>query len=334
MEGRDVRDPLVPGLALLVLGLAGLAAAPKRYRAVALAVSATALVISLGPATEVYRLLHTHVVLFHGIRALGRFSLLIVLALSVLAGLALSGRRRWLVWAALVAIVAESANLPARHGVYEPPTAAARSLAEGRGAVAYLPLGENDTRAMLQSIATFRPLVNGDSGFVPRPYGRATELLSGPPTEEGLRLLRALGVARIVGPPGLDLPVVEGFGDEVVYSMPEGAAASPPAEGEAVAALWGGDGVVADLGRARAVEGIGFEVGDGPWAAAPRVGLSVDGRRWSVVTGEASLADAAASLYRDPRHGRGMVRIGGREARYVRLGAEVPARPGRLWVLP
>ncbi len=332
MEGRHVADPLFPGLALLALGLAGLAAAPARYRLLALTASLAAIVISLGPETAVYRFLYDHAVLFHGIRALGRFSLVPILALSVLAGLALAGRRRALVWAALAAVALESANVPARYGVYEPPTRAARSIGGGPGAVAYLPLGRDDTRAMLQATAHFRPLVNGDSGFVPRAYGRATELLSGPLSDDGLRLLRALGVVTVVAETDLPLPLGERFGEERVYAVPAGEIARGPAEGRPVASVWNAEGPVADLGAPHLVEGIEFELDDRPWVESPRVSLSLDGRQWQHVRGAASLADAAVSLYRDPRHGRGAVRIEGREARFVRLDAAMPARPGTLWV--
>jgi hypothetical protein len=336
MEGRDARDPLFPGLALLALGLAGLAGAPPRYRIMAVAVSLVAILISLGPETALYRLIHDHVVLFHGIRALGRFSLAPILALATLTGLALAGRPRWLVWAALAAIVIESANVPARHGVYEPPTAAARSLVGETGAVAYLPLGDDDTRAMLQATAHFRPLVNGDSGFVPRAYGRATELLSGPLSHEGLRLLRALDVRRVVAASDLPLPLVARFGNERVYAVPAGdVARRASVEGRAAATLWKDrEGALADLGAPGLVGEIAFELGDGPWIASPRLSVSVDGRRWEPVRGAASLADAVVSLCRDPRHALGVVRIATCRARFVRLDPDLPARPGALWIAP
>ena len=89
-----MQDTLFPGLVPLVLGLAGLAAAPRRYRAVAIVASLAAIVFSLGPETAAYRFLHENVVLVRGVRALSRFSLIPVLALSVLSGLALAGRWR------------------------------------------------------------------------------------------------------------------------------------------------------------------------------------------------------------------------------------------------
>jgi hypothetical protein len=332
----QVRDPLFPGLGLLVLGIAGLAVAPRRYRAFALAASAVAIVVSLGPETAAYRFLHEHVVLFRGIRALGRFSLIPVLALSVLAGLALSGRSRRASLLALALLLAESANWPLKYGDYEAPSAAARWLAGKPGAVAYLPLGgELDTRAMLEGIAHFRPLVNGDSGFVPRSYGRALELLSGPlPTPEGLRFLRAVGARHLVTRGDAFLPVLEQLGEEKILAVPEGPAARPVTAGREAAVLWGPGGAAVDLGEPRPVDRIAFEIADGAWVDRPRLSFSLDGARWQRDEGRASLADATLSLTLDPRHGLGEVRFPRRTTRYVRLDAALPARPGLVWVAP
>ena len=49
-----------------------------------------------------------------------------------------------------------------------------------------LPLGGDDTRAMLDGLAHYRPLVNGDSGFIPRPFDRALELFGYGLSDEGL----------------------------------------------------------------------------------------------------------------------------------------------------
>ncbi|HEX9186557.1 MAG TPA: hypothetical protein VGB87_05785, partial [Vicinamibacteria bacterium] len=124
-----VTEALFPGLAALLLGVAGLAVAPRRYRAVALAASAVAILFSLGPETAVYRWIYEHVVLVRTVRVLSRFALVPVLALSVLASLALAGRRRLSVLLALAAILAEASNVPLRLERYEGPSAAARWLA-------------------------------------------------------------------------------------------------------------------------------------------------------------------------------------------------------------
>jgi hypothetical protein len=336
LDMTRVRDPLFPGLGLLVLGIAGLAVAPRRYRVFALAASASAIVVSLGPETAAYRFLHEHVIFFRGIRALGRFSLVPVLALSVLAGLALAGRSRRFAFAALAVLLAESANLPLRYAAYAPPTAAALWLAGRPGAVAYVPLGgELDTQAMLQSVTHFRPLVNGDSGFVPRPYARARELLSkSAPTEDGLRFLRGIGVSNVVTSEDGPLPVVARFGDERILDIPPGESATAVSAGRAVAVIWGHRGGMLDLGEPRAVERIAFEIDDGPWLDRPRLFFSLDGARWEREETRASLADATLSLMRDPRRGLGEVRFPPRTARLIRLDPNLPARPGLLWVGP
>ncbi len=330
----QIRDTLFPGLTVLVLGVAGLAAAPRRYRAVALAASVAAVVLSLGPETAIYRFLHEQVVLLRGVRALSRFALVPVLALSVLAGLALSGRRRIIVFGALALMMAESTNLPLRLGRYEGPSATARWLAGQQGAVVYLPLGVDDTRVMLDGLAHRRPLVNGDSGFMPRPYDRAMELLEGPLGEEGRRFLRAVGVRHVVTDAAIDLPEVAAFGAERVFEVPPGATALGVDPGDPVATRWSAGGAIIALGAPRVVERVVFEVSDAPWLAAPRVEVSLDGVAWEALQTEASLADATLSLYRDPRHARGEVRFAPREVRFLRLDPGLPARQGALEVGP
>ena len=136
IDPTTIRDTLFPGLCVLALGIAGLASAPARYRAVAVAASAVAVLFSLGPETAFYRFLHEHLVLVRGVRALARFALVPTLALSVLTGLALAGRRRLVVLAALALMMLESANLPLRLERYDGPSAGVplARRAGGRGA--------------------------------------------------------------------------------------------------------------------------------------------------------------------------------------------------------
>jgi hypothetical protein len=316
LDPERVQDTLFPGLVPLVLGVVGLAAAPRRYRAVALLASAAAVIVSLGPQTALYRWLHEHLLLVRGVRALSRFSLLVVLALSVLSGLALSGRRR-LALPALALALFESTNVPiawARAPALRP---AAPALASGQGAVVYLPAGEHDTEAMLEQTAHWRPLVNGDSGFIPRPYARTLELLQEPLSDDALRLLRALDVRQLVTAGG-------------VADVPAGESAVVPADAPRYPTLWTRDGAVVDLGRAQEVGAAIFELDDRPWIARPRVEASIDGRIWTSVDAQASLADAALALYADPRHGRGEVRFRSTRTRYLRLDPRLPARVGAL----
>ncbi len=346
LDPAAIRDTLFPGLVVLALGIAGLAAAPRRYRAVAVVVSIVAIVFSLGPDTALYRFLHENVVLVRGVRALSRFALIPTLALSVLAGFALSGRRRLVVLAALGLMMLESANVPLRLGRYDGPSPASRRLAGGHGAVLFLPLAENDTLAMLDSLAHGRPLVNGDSGFIPRPFDRAMELFATGVDQEGLRFLRAVGVTHVVAPApggpeasarGLALdgltPLAEA-GKERIFEVTSGPPAVVVAQGDPVPTRFTPGGMVIALSAPRAISRVAFELSDAPWVARPTVEVSLDGVAFEPVEARASLADATLSLYRDPRHGRGEVRFGPREARFLRLDPVLPARPGALEIDP
>jgi len=318
LDPERVQDTLFPGLTVLVLGLVGLAAAPRRYRAVAVVASVLAIVISLGPETALYRFLHEHLVFVRGLRALSRFSLLPVLCLDVLAGLALSGRPR-LAAVALAAMLVESSNVPIRYATYTGPPESARRLAGRPGAAVVLPLGEGDTQAMLDGTAHFRPLVNGDSGFVPRPYTRAMELLQEPLGEDALRWLRAVDVRDVVV-----------SGADRIDTVPPGDAAAVVGPGTPAPTVWSAEAVIVDLGEPRPVERVVFEVGDADWIARPRVAVSPEGQTWADVEATASLADATLSLMSDPRHGRGEVRFAPQTARFIRLNARLPARAGTL----
>jgi hypothetical protein len=333
LDPERVQDTLFPGLVPLVLGLVGLAAAPRRYRAVAIVASLAAIVFSLGPQTALYRALHENVVLVRGVRALSRFSLLPVLALSVSSGLALAGRWR-LALLALPLVLVESSNAPNVYAKAPPPPPSARWLAGRPGAVLHLPAGEPDTRAMLDGVAHWRPLVNGDSGFVPRPYARARELLDRPLAGEPLRLLRALGVTHVVSADAQPLPTAAAAGAERVYDIPAGEAAVVPAGGVAVPTIWSARGPMVDLGEVRAIGGVVFEVDDRPWVDRPAVEASADQLSWTPVAAEASLADATLALYRDPRHGAGEVRFTPPvTARWLRLDPRLPARAGPLAIV-
>jgi hypothetical protein len=327
LDPDRVQDTLFPGIVLLAAGLAGLAVAPPRYRLFAVTASAAAIVFSLGPETAAYRWLHEHVVLVRGVRALSRFSLIPVVCLAVLGGLGLSGRRR-LTLAALAVFLVESSNAPIRYARYDGPSATARWLGRGAGAVAYVPLGANDTQAMLDGVAHWRPLVNGDSGFVPRAYTRAMERLEGPLDDDALRLLRAIAVRHVVSHDEHPLPRAAAFDGEIVYDVPDGERASVVWAAPPAATLWTRDGVIVDAGEVRELRRVTFEPDERAWVSAPAVSISADGRVWAAVAARASLADATLSLMRDPRHGLGEVAFAPARARFVRLAADVPLRRG------
>ncbi len=195
LDPSTVRDTLFPGTVALALGVAGLAAAPRRYRAVAVVASAVAVVFSLGPDTALYRFLHEHVVLVRGVRALSRFALVPTLALSVLAGLALSGRRRAVVLAALGLMMVESANLPLRLERYDGPSPASRWLAGKRGRRAGpAPRRERHARHARRPRAR-PPARERRLRLHPAPLRPgAWSCSSGGSTRTALRFLRAVGV--------------------------------------------------------------------------------------------------------------------------------------------
>jgi PA14 domain len=334
LDPERVQDTLFPGLVTLVVGLSGLAVAPRRYRAVIVVASGLAMLLSLGPATGVYRFLHDNVVLFRGVRALSRFSLIPVLGLSVLVGFALSGRRWWVSLAALLFMMVESTNAPIRYGAYHGPSPAARWLAGQKGAVVALPLGERDTEVMLDGIAHWRPLLNGDSGFMPRPYNRAMELLEGPLTEEGLSFLRAVGVRHVLMRAAPGWPAVAEIGEERILEVPGGPSAMPVTLGRVVPTLWSPEGALIDLGEVMPVSRVSFELTDGPWIARPRVEISPDGHRWESRSSTASLADATLSSMQDPRHARGELRFERVETRFLRLDPGLPAALEAFGVSP
>jgi hypothetical protein len=329
-----IRDTLFPGFAVLSLGIAGLASSPARYRAVAVAASAVAVLFSLGPETAFYQFLHEHLLLIRGVRALARFALVPTLALSVLAGLALSGRRRLALVAALVAMMLESANLPLRLERYPGPSTAARWLAGRPGAVLVLPLAVDDTRAMLDGLAHRRPLVNGDSGFIPRPFDRAMELFEHGLDPEGLRFLRAVGVRDVTQPSSSSLPegVVEAARLEgtAVLGVAPGPSARLVAAAEPAPTLWSRDAIEISLPAPRSVGRIAFELSDAAWIARPRVLASQDGVSWQRLDAAASLADATLSLYASPRSARGEIRFPACRARWLRVDPALPAREGAL----
>ena len=238
-------------------------------------------------------------------------------------------------------MMVESANLPLRLERYSGPSPAARWLAGKEGAVLVLPLGQNDTLAMLDGLAHGRPLVNGDSGFIPRPFDRAMELFERGVDEEGACFLRAVGVRHVVVPAALAgtlaleglTPVAEAGADRVL-EVTAGPAASVVGGGDPVATRFTPGGIVVVLEEARPIGRVVFELSDSPWIARPAVEVSLDGVTWALVEARASLADATLSLYRDPLRGRGEVRFAPRPVRFLRLDPRLPARGGALDVAP
>jgi hypothetical protein len=326
------RRPLFPGLVPLALGIAGLARAERRHRVAALACIALAVLLSLGPASALYRLLYENVLLLRGLRGVFRFGVIPVLLLCLLAGIALAGRRRLAVAALLLGLV-EAASFPLRLGTYDGPSEAARWLAAQPGAAVYLPMGEReDARTMLDEIPYFKPLLNGYSSFTPPHYRWLPDLLETPLSEEALELLRAFGARQVVAREPLALPELIRFGDARVYAVPPGPAARSVACPErSEAALWQDRWLMLDLAQERTFARVLIQLGDEvPQQEPPRAELSSDGRSFERAAIRLAAAGAVRALAESPRHACAELRLAApATARFVRL-ANLPLRRGGL----
>jgi len=321
LEPEERPRALFPGLVPLLLGVAGLASAPRRFRAAALAVGATGFVLSLGTATPLYAPLHELLLPLRAVRALYRFALLPVLALCLLAGLAVSRRPRLAALAlALGLFEARPAALELTR--LESPAPGLRAIAARPGALAAVPLGERDVEAMLALASGFRPLVNGYSGLTPRHYELLEEALEPADSPDAQRFLRAVGVSELLSPVELALPLVQRIGDERLYAVTPGEAARPPRPAEPQPTLHAHDEALLDLGRERVVARLCFRPAPG-WSR-PRLFAAGEEASFSELPLEISLADAALSLVREPLAGRVELRFAPRRARYLRLvGARI-----------
>jgi hypothetical protein len=322
LEPEERPRALFPGLVPLLLGVTGLASAPRRFRSAALAVAATGFVLSLGTATPLFAPLHELLVPLRAVRALYRFALLPVLALCLLAGLALTRRPRL---AALALVLGLLEARPAALALtrHEPPPQGLRALAARPGALAVVPLGERDVDSMLALAPGLRPLVNGYSGLTPRHYELLEEALEPADSPDALRFLRAVGVSELLSRDELSLPLVERIGGERVYAVPAGAAASPPRPALARPTLHSRDGALVDLGREQPVARLTFRPAPGGWSR-PRLLAAGEDAVFSELPLAISLADAALSLAREPLAGRVELRFAPRTARYLRLvGARI-----------
>jgi len=219
VEENRRRDFLFPGLTLPALALLGLMVLvmrkgeTERPRATALCyvlILSAGVVLSLGPQTPVYTFLHEHVVFFRGLRALGRFALLPLLSLSLLAGYGLSWLfadgwlrdRKWTAWVIGAFFIAESTALPYTLEPFrdEPPEVYTWLARDGApGPIVELPFLVLDTRYMFWARHHgFRATLNGDSGFVPPSHRWMKNLLLHFPSPDSITLLRRLQVRYVI----------------------------------------------------------------------------------------------------------------------------------------
>jgi hypothetical protein len=137
---------------------------------------------------------------FSFLHAPSRFGLVVALALSVLAGIALTALRArvsrpTLVGTVLAIAAAAELVVPLRFPDVEPVETVYRVLATlPRGAVLELPVYSPKfaflrTQYMLSSTAHWMPLVDAYSDYIPQDFNDEAEILGGFPTEAAFKLL-------------------------------------------------------------------------------------------------------------------------------------------------
>ncbi|HEY7817641.1 MAG TPA: hypothetical protein VIG29_05450, partial [Vicinamibacteria bacterium] len=217
LRSHPPTDYLFPGLSVSLLAMTGaivLARSPGQCRRILLCyllILVLGFLLSLGPRTPLHPFLYEHVVFFRGLRALTRFGLLPLLSLSALAAAGASwllserGLRRPRLAAAGMALffIAESTALPYKLSTWkdEPPEVY-RWLAGAEakpGPIVELPFKIIDTQYMFWARHHgFRPMLNGDSGFVPVSHHWIKEALSRFPSPDSVALLRRLNVRYVL----------------------------------------------------------------------------------------------------------------------------------------
>ncbi len=216
-------EALFPGVLGLSLAAAavgsGVAFRDVRAR-MALAFGVAAFALSFGPAMPGYTMLYDLVPLLTGIRGASRFGQLWLVALAILAGFgwvtlrdavaraAIPSARRLLVplgAAVLVGVHAEALVAPIEYVEFEgiPPVWDELQTTGEDAVLAFFPFYDLENvsvnaRYMLRSTGSFRPMLNGYSGFTPQSYLRHVEAMEEFPDPASIGYLRQLGVTHAV----------------------------------------------------------------------------------------------------------------------------------------
>jgi hypothetical protein len=216
----EVTDYLFPGFVLIGLGVLGgwvlfskrtEIEHPRLTAICYLAVLVAGFIISLGPRTPFYPILYEYILFFRGLRALTRFGLLPLLSLCIFSGFALAWllgklrsrpRRIWVASAIAAVFIAESAVIPLSLERFEDDPPEVYEWLKGQGGerpIVELPYKRMDTRYMFWARHHgFRPMLNGDSGFIPQSHVWMREIFLRFPSADSLELLRSLDVSHVV----------------------------------------------------------------------------------------------------------------------------------------
>jgi hypothetical protein len=200
---------MFPGWVATLFGIAGGWVAWRTKRELAVlygGAAALAFWASFGPRAGLYTVLYHFVPMFSFLRAPGRFSLLVVFGLSVLAAVAVgrllaSTRRQVLVTCALLAAVAAEGLTPLRFREVPPVHPVYHVLATlPRAPTIELPFYYRrqeffgHVKYMLASTAHWMPLVNGYSDYIPQDFVDNVLTLAPFPSIPALQLLKPMGV--------------------------------------------------------------------------------------------------------------------------------------------
>ncbi|MEZ5417592.1 MAG: hypothetical protein R2708_09630 [Vicinamibacterales bacterium] len=202
---------LFPGVTVLALAVVGLARGADRRRvAMAAAIAALGLVMSLGPALPTYGWIYDLVPLLQATRVTSRWGVLVLTGLAMLAGLGVAALRRTAAPAravgltALALVTAEAWRAPMAFTPTPAIPAVYRWVARQEHAVLLelpvFPGGQFNLNApyLLAQTVHFRPMVAGYSGLSSPAYDARLRSLSSFPSDAAHAPLAALGVTHVV----------------------------------------------------------------------------------------------------------------------------------------
>jgi hypothetical protein len=200
---------LNPGALAAALALVGVAGWQRRKTTLAI-LGVTGFVLSLGANTPLYEVLRDVVVVFRGLRAPARASILVFFAIAAFAGYgwaAIVGRRpRWrlvgttavmgLLCLEYITVLHSWLALPA-----DPPAVARWLARQPRQVIVELPLPVSDRLAeihdglfMYASTFHWQPMLNGYSGFYPKSYIELIEVMRRFPAPDTIEYLKRRNV--------------------------------------------------------------------------------------------------------------------------------------------
>jgi hypothetical protein len=210
---------LFPGLVALVLATSALAWRPRRNVWPYVAITLLAVELSFGLNGYAYSWLYDHARVLHGLRAPARFAIVAQCGIAVLGAWGVrvlqdrwtsNGARPAIVAAGVLALLAvEYANRPMYLSPVSPPNRSAQDVYRairdnGPGVVIELPLPEaagdprQDAIYAFWSASHWNKLVNGYSGFYPKPYLQTLQAMLNFPDAASLARLSALDVRYVV----------------------------------------------------------------------------------------------------------------------------------------